>query len=68
MSSDEMFNAVMDEAGRVASGEIKYSESWISELDGNYPIASKYTRHNMTNTKLYSVFKGGQKCRSSFKK
>lgn len=36
MSSDEMFDAVMDEAEMVSNGSVKYSESWISKLDGNY--------------------------------
>lgn len=37
MSADEMFDAVLDEAELVTSGKVKYSESWISELDGEYP-------------------------------
>ncbi|CAI2080778.1 Uncharacterised protein [Serratia ficaria] len=36
MSADEMFNSVIDEAERVTSGKVKYSESWISKLDGEY--------------------------------
>ncbi|BCZ39799.1 hypothetical protein SMGES_11250 [Serratia marcescens] len=36
MNTDYMFNAVLDEAERVSSGEINYSESWISKLDGDY--------------------------------
>lgn len=36
MIADEMFDAVMDEADRVADGKVKYSESWIGKLDGKY--------------------------------